>query len=131
MISSLAVSSKGSSGRVLAMALVITMLAATVFAEEIDWGSLELDPSQQSHMQQVESEWRQLCAELLPRIKRDREELKRLLNSPNADQHQILQLQQRISDNKQKLDQAALHTFLKKKQQLRPEQRRKLHKMMK
>ena len=87
----------------------------TALAEELNWGSLNLNESQMSNIQQAEQEWRSVSSDLMPQIQRDREELQRLLNS-DGDPRRILELQQRISNNKQKLDQTALQTFLKKKQ---------------
>jgi hypothetical protein len=93
---------------------------------KVNWASLDLSPQQQSEIGRLESEWRNLYASLYPQILRDRAELKRLLNEPNASPQKVMELESRIQANEQKLGSEATRIFLNKKNNLNPVQRVKL-----
>ena len=97
---------------------------------QVDWASLNLTSEQASSLSEYESEWKDTCAQVLPEIKRDKDELMRLLNSPNGDPNRIMQLHSQIKANEMKLQHAAMRTYLKKKNTLSPGQQKQLHRIM-
>src|SRR5690349_18667858 len=114
-------------------ALLLAFLLASgvaLAADKINWGSLNLTQQQQQNINQLEDQWSQTCASTMPQIEADKAELMKHLNSPNGDQAKVLMLQNRISANKAKLQSASLQVFLKKKQQLNPDQRSQLQQLM-
>ncbi|MGE0200231.1 MAG: Spy/CpxP family protein refolding chaperone [Candidatus Melainabacteria bacterium] len=111
------------------MTLGLLSISSPVLAADplnVDWVSLNLNSDQSTQINQLEGEWKRLCGQLLPQVERDKADLMRELSSPNPDQGKIQELQRRIQANKSKLQEAAMTTFLKKKQQLTPDQRSRL-----
>jgi exonuclease VII large subunit len=108
------------------------LFALPTSAEErmVNWTNLELSPQQQSEIGRLESQWQRMYTELYPQIQRDKNELRRLLNSPQSNERQIMELQTRIQINEQRLRQEATRTFLNKKNQLNPVQKVRLQQMM-
>ncbi len=121
----------------LAWSFVVTSILLLVIAPwswaenlQIDWTSLNLTSEQAASLNAYESEWKDTCAQVLPEIKRDKDELMRLLNSSNADPDRIMQLHSQIKANEMKLQHAAMKTYLKKKNALSPGQQKQLHRIM-
>lgn len=117
---------------VLSLIILCVLLSASAWAQQVDvrWDTLNLTPDQSSRMRQLDDKWQNTAGDMIPQIKKDREELVRLLNSPNADPGRIMELQNRINTNKARLQQAAVQTFLQKKQQLNNDQRMMLKMQM-
>ncbi len=122
---------------VLALISVITIGLAGGFSPalaedgiDVNWASLNLNSNQSTQINAYESEWQKTCAELMPQIESDKSQLMKLMNSPSADEEQIMALQQRISKNKTTLQNKAMQIYLKKKHQLDPNQQKGLQKMM-
>ncbi len=91
---------------------------------------MNLTPQQQNNMDRLDSSWKKTYAEVYPQIVRDKSTLRHLLQSPNSDEQQILQLHERIRKNEELLHQEAIRNFLDKKKQLDPTQRQKLQELM-
>jgi SMC interacting uncharacterized protein involved in chromosome segregation len=96
----------------------------------IHWDTLNLTAEQQSEIERLESQWRKVYGEVYPQIQRDKNELRRLLNSVQCDDRQVMEIQERIQTNEQRLRQEATRTFLNKKGQLNQTQKMRLHQMM-
>ena len=92
-------------------------------AKDIRWTELNLSPQQLNELERYESEWRRLYMDVSPQIQRDSVELKNLMDDPHGDAQRLMELQSRINDNKQRLQNEAMKTFLKKREKLSPEQR--------
>ncbi len=116
----------------LVSSLLLISLTASAWAQQVDvrWDTLNLTPDQSSRIRQLDDQWQDTAGNVIPQIKKDKEELVRLLNSPNSDSRRILELQNRINGNKTRLQQAAMQTFLQKKQQLNNDQRMMLKMQM-
>lgn len=120
--------------------LILTVCLLTLVAQgvsqvswadpHISWDSLNLSPEQENEIDRLESQWKRLYTELYPQIQRDKNELRRLLNSAQSDERMIMELQNRIQNNEQRLRQEATRTFLNKKGQLSPNQKVRLQQMM-
>jgi Spy/CpxP family protein refolding chaperone len=97
-------------------------------AREIRWNSLNLNPQQQSSIQQLENHWQQTHGEVMTQIERDRQELRNQLST--GDTQRIRALQNRMISNKMFLMNESMNTFLQKRDLLSPEQRLQLQKML-
>ncbi|MEB3286157.1 MAG: hypothetical protein VKJ04_01500 [Vampirovibrionales bacterium] len=97
---------------------------------DVDWGGLNLSSQQSQQINQVEAQWKVTAGQIIPQIKQDKSELLRLLNSPNGDQRRIMELQGRINSNKSRLHNAAMQSYLKKKEYLSPDQQQQLQRMI-
>jgi Spy/CpxP family protein refolding chaperone len=96
----------------------------------INWSSLDLNPQQENEIDRLESQWQRTYSDVYPQIQRDKNELRHLLNAPQSNERQIMELQNRIQQNEQRLRQEATRTFLNKKGQLNPAQKVRLQQMM-
>ncbi len=118
------------SAPVLLGALFVVMGTAWAGDSSIHWDTLNLTAEQQSEIERLESQWRKVYGEVYPQIQRDKNELRRLLNSVQCDDRQVMEIQERIQTNEQRLRQEATRTFLNKKGQLNQTQKMRLHQMM-
>lgn len=98
---------------------------------EVNWESLELSSQQREDLSELDDQWRQSVQELVPKIRTNERKLKRLMQSSQTDEDQILNLQQEIHDDKSKLKLQATQIFLMKRKILNKNQQGKLMKMMK
>lgn len=106
------------------------LLATWANDQSINWSNLDLNTQQESEIGRLESQWQRTYTDVYPQIQRDKNELRQLLNAPQSNDRQIMELQTRIQQNEQRLRQEATRTFLNKKGQLSPAQRVRLQQMM-
>lgn len=99
-------------------------------SDKFDWGTLNLSSEQSQQINQAEAEWKTTASEVIPQIQHDRAELLNLLNSPGGDQKKMMELQDRISSNKTKLQNAAMQSYLKKREHLNVDQQQQLQQMI-
>ena len=99
-------------------------------AKKVNWESLNLSPDQTKNINQYEYEWENTYTQVAPEIDHDKQDLMRELGAPNPDHGRVMQLQNRISQNKQRLQNTSMSVYLKKKQQLNDDQKDKLKRMM-
>lgn len=97
---------------------------------DINWTSLNLSSDQSDRLEELEDDWKQTYATVFPQIEAERRELKQLLSNPNSDPNKIMQVQSRINQKKMLLHQEAMKVYLKKKDQLNPDQRNRLQQMI-
>jgi Spy/CpxP family protein refolding chaperone len=97
-------------------------------ARQIDWGTLNLTPQQETQMEHLENNWQKTHQEVNSQIEKDMAEMKDIL--PTGDTQRIRLLQTRISTNKMYLMNESMDTFLKKRDMLSPSQRAQLQKMI-
>ena len=114
------------------LACIAGLSFVSVFAvsPDVNWSSLNLTTDQSEHINQVDAQWRTTASQLMPQLQDDKSELVKLLNSPNTDQQKIMDLQNRINTNKSQLQNAAMQSYLKKKDYLNPEQQQQLQQLM-
>lgn len=110
--------------------LVFNTAAAERQDKYVNWTTLNLNPSQSQEINRIESQWKDTASEVIPQIKQDKAELMQLLNSPDSNQQRIMELQNRINTNKMRLQNAAMQSYLRKKEQLNSEQKSQLQQMM-
>jgi len=108
----------------------LLIIAPTVWSESrsIDWTTLNLNPSQESQIEQLETGWKKTHQEVSGQIDKDQTEMKKIL--PSGDTQRIRLLQNRISTNKMYLMNESMDTFLKKRELLTPTQRNQLQKLL-
>lgn len=104
--------------------------AAMARGKNVDWGQLNLSPSQAQSINQLEGEWEQTYRELNTQIERDKAALVQELASPSPDPNKVMQLQSRIAQNKAALQNAATGVYLKKSKHLDAGQQKQLKQMM-
>ena len=110
--------------------MLFCMLPALANSDKFDWGALNLSSEQSQQINQAEAEWKTTAAEVIPQIQQDRAELLNLLNSPGSDQKKMMELQERISSNKTKLHNAAMQSYLKKREYLNADQQQQLQNLI-
>ena len=106
------------------------LLAREMRPQPIKWSQLNLNNHQTECMSSLDAEWRKTYLTLHPRIQRDKQALRHMLMSPNANEQKVLALETRIQQNEQKLRRVATHTFMQKCKQLSPDQRARIQRMM-
>lgn len=94
------------------------------------WGSLNLSPQQSAEINRLEDRWERTYSELSPQIEQDKTQLRQMLNAPQSSDRQIIDLQNRIQVNEQRLRNEATRIFLNKKEQLSPAQKVRLQEIM-
>lgn len=109
------------------VALVFSAVPYAI-ARDVNWGSLNLTPHQESQINRLENDWEKTHEEVNSRIEKDMGELKTAL--PSGDRQRIRQIQSRIMSNKMYLMNQSMDTFLKKQETLTPAQRMQLQKML-
>ena len=112
---------------------LLTPLMSLAVAKEhpaIDWAVFNLNTQQRSNIQQLEGQWKQTYQQIYPIIMQDQKKLKTLLSEPDADETQVMMLQQQIHEHENRLRQKATQTYLKKKRLLTPQQQKKLDDLM-
>jgi Spy/CpxP family protein refolding chaperone len=114
--------------RLLSLVACLWVLPLGVWAKDIHWASLNLTAQQESHINQLESQWQHTHSEVAAQIYRDREELRMLL--PTGDIQRIRLLQNRMMTNKMFLMNESMNTFLQKRDTLTPDQRAQLQRML-
>lgn len=111
--------------------LSLSALAQPVAQQvNVRWDALNLSTDQSTHMHDIEDQWQNTASNLIPQINQDKDELMKLLNSSNGDSARVLELQNRIAENKGKLQKAAMQAFLKKREELDANQRQMLQLQM-
>lgn len=119
-------------GIILTLSLNLTSSALAQHAgpQYINWSVLNLTPDQDFRIGHLEQEWQRIYATIYPRIMQEKEDLRRMLNSPMGEEGQILNLQNRLHDDELKLRNEAIRIFLEKKGQLNTSQKVQLQQMM-
>lgn len=114
-------------------ALLLPGLALADFPAQrspIQWQQLQLNPNQQQAIESLDKEWQDKYQDMHPKIEMDRSKLRQMLNTPNADEAQVMEVQHRLQQNHDALHAEATRIFMRKKQQLTPQQRQQLNHMM-
>lgn len=109
--------------------MVVPALAGDALAHgrRINWATLELNPEQQAAAEVIDQRWRKTYQTIVPQLKKDRDELSRMVAGPSAsNDKQVMALQQRIIEAETQLHREAARTFLSKKRLLNSNQLRKL-----
>ncbi len=97
----------------------------------IKWECLHLSPNQTGKIQNIDSNWKQKSSKILPKLHYYQEQLQEKLSDPNADEREIIELQEKVFKEKEKLQREALENFLQKKRILNNYQKEKLNKIIK
>lgn len=97
----------------------------------IQWQQLQLKPQQKQAIQSLDKEWQETYSNIQPKIEMDRSKLRQMLSKPAPDENQVMEIQHRLQKNSDSLHAEATRIFMKKKQQLTPQQRQQLNHMMK
>jgi Spy/CpxP family protein refolding chaperone len=102
------------------------------FAEytQVNWETLDLNPQQRATLYSLDRQWRISVAEVAPKIAAKEHRLKQMMNACNANEDDILHLQQEIHEDKMHLKMQATQIFLDKRRVLTPEQNAHLLQMM-
>jgi Spy/CpxP family protein refolding chaperone len=111
-------------------------LAPVAMADEehhgcIDWARLNLTPSQNTQIQQLNTEWTGQYSQIKPVIDEDKVKLTRLLADHESDPVEVMSLQQSIARKKEQLNGYATANYLKKRQILTSDQQYNLEQMIK
>ncbi len=114
----------------LALALALAFASPSMAEHTVNWNRLGLSAGQSYEINRLENEWRQTYSRIQPQIEKDREELRRLLNDPNANEQQVMMIQSRLHKNEEQLRNEATRVFMHKKKILNPQQKSKLQEMI-
>lgn len=96
----------------------------------IEWSQLNLNDDQMKRIRELDAQWKSVEQIVRPKIIRDQQQLKNIMNNPNANEDQIRKLQKDIMVRQDQLRYEAIENFLSKRRILNQEQREKLHKIM-
>jgi hypothetical protein len=96
----------------------------------IDWSRLNLNPDQNTKIQQLEDEWAHQYNDLRPVIVDDQQKLTKLLADHNSDPVEVMSLQQQIARKREHLNGLATANYLKKRQVLTENQQVNLEQMI-
>lgn len=96
----------------------------------IDWNALSLSQEQAAAISQLEHNWQATFSKLYPQLRQDQLALRRMIQSSQYAEGEILAVQDRIQRNHDYLRREATRTFLRKKSYLTPVQRARLSQML-
>lgn len=96
-------------------------------AMAVNWNELNLSPQQSSQIHALEMNWERTHQRITREIEQDQASIKRLL--PSGNRTKIQDLQRRIMKNKMYLMNQSTETFMKKREQLNPDQQSRLKRM--
>lgn len=111
-------------------AFILLYTIPAIAEHMVNWNSLNLNAGQSAQIARLENEWRQTYSQIQPQIERDRNELKRLFNDPNAHEQQVMMIQSRLHKNEERLRNEATRIFMNKKKLLNPQQKARLQDMI-
>lgn len=97
---------------------------------EVNWDQLDLTNHQRNLLDNLDEQWRSTVSDMVPRIRANEKKLKLLVMSPDANEAEILRLQQEIHEDKMRLKMEATQIFLHKRKVLSTTQQEKLMKML-
>lgn len=97
---------------------------------QVNWDRLDLSSQQRNSLNNLDEQWHGTVSEVAPRLHENERKLKHLMRSPNADEEEILSLQQQIHKDKAQLKMEATQIFLNKRKVLNKEQQQKLRNMI-
>lgn len=114
--------------------LLILGLSAAAWAGErhcsIDWTRLNLTAAQKQQIEQVEAQWQKEYSDIEPALLEEREKLRRMLSEHECDPIEVMRTQDSIMRKDSQLKQAAMRTYLKKRQVLNENQQHNLEEMV-
>jgi len=114
-------------------ALCLSVSAAMAQDDRVlcDWNKLGLSDSQLKQVQQVETNWEEKYAELMPALVDDQKHLSKLLAERDSDPIELMAVQASVARRREQLNALALAAYLKKREVLDENQKHALELMMK
>jgi hypothetical protein len=97
----------------------------------VDWNRLNLTPTQNNQIEQLNAEWTKDYNEIKPVIVEDKQKLQKMLSDHNSDPVEVMALQQQITHKREQLTGLATANYLKKRQVLNENQQFNLEQMIK
>jgi hypothetical protein len=113
---------------VMILTVWVTQFKLNANATDVNWKELNLSPQQSSQINSLELNWEKNHQRLTHEIHQDQTAIKQLLLT--GDREKIQTLQRRIMKNKMDLMNQSTETFMKKREQLNPDQQLRLQKIL-
>lgn len=105
-------------------------LAETPPKSPVEWAQLNLNATQKNAINSLDKQWQQTYLNIQPKIEADRAKLRQMLDTPQPNETEVMNLQHQLQSNHETLHMEATRIFMKKKHQLNPEQKKKFRQMM-